>query len=75
MLGYNSNHFVGLKPKQNEDELGQFTGHSFSVVAVARCLAGLVIAPEQAVQLNMTEEIWRTWDALETRALQEKALT
>lgn len=69
MLGYNSNHFAGFKPKLSEDEAGHFAGNSFPVITVARCLAGLIVNELAVDGQDITACLWGTWNALEERAL------
>ncbi|CAE8685015.1 unnamed protein product, partial [Polarella glacialis] len=69
MLGYNSNHFAGFKPKLSEDEAGHFAGNSFPVITVARCLAGLIVNELAMDGQDITACLWGTWNALEERAL------
>lgn len=66
MTGYPSN-YLEAKSKLSNDVKGQLIGNSFSALAVARLLAGLVLRDEDARGCDVTSMLWQCWHEMEER--------
>ena len=82
LLGFPAHHLDPVKKKfvpsggavrtTLEDEMGQFCGNSFAVVAVARLIAGFVGGAESIPENGRCSlsGIWREWEVLDLKALE-----
>ena len=67
MMGFPSN-YLEAKNKLSNDVKGQLLGNSFSAVAVARLLVGLVVSEEEVKERDVTSMLWQCWHEMEERA-------
>jgi site-specific DNA-cytosine methylase len=70
MMGFQSSH-LATKARLSADVRGQMVGNSFSAIAVARLLAGLVVTAEQCKRKDVTLLIWQVWKEKEERVKKE----
>lgn len=70
LMGFTSKH-LELKSKMTQDQKGQMIGNSFSAIAVARLLAGLVCPSSGLEQKDVTLLLWRTWEQMEKKTQDE----
>lgn len=67
MMGFASNH-LEAKVKLSNDVKGQLIGNSFSAIAVARLLVGLVASDDMVADQDVTSMLWQCWHEMEERA-------
>ena len=70
MMGFQSSP-LATKARLSVDMRGQMVGNSFSAIAVARLLAGLVVTAEQCERKDVTLQIWQVCKEKEERVRKE----
>jgi site-specific DNA-cytosine methylase len=70
MMGFTSSH-LNTKARLSQDQKGQMIGNSFSAIAVARLLVGLVLSPEDCARSDVTLALWNVWKAKEEKVQAE----
>ena len=67
MMGFEPN-YLEAKSKLSADVKGQLIGNSFSAIAVARLLVGLVASEDDVKDRDVTSLLWQSWHEMEERA-------
>eukprot|EP00438_Fugacium_kawagutii_P001042 Skav214386 [mRNA] locus=scaffold333:24516:28736:- [translate_table: standard] len=70
MMGFLSTHLT-TKARLSNDVKGQMVGNSFSAMAVARLLVGLVLSNDMCQHMDLTLTLWQVWKEKEMKANQE----
>jgi hypothetical protein len=70
MMGFASNH-LATKSRLSQDQKGQLIGNSFSAIAVARLLVGLVLEEADCANTDVTLALWNVWKTKEDKVTAE----